>query len=77
MRIPAKPCAGDDGVEAGEPGAAGVGLMDTLANTPEIEALKAGLEIGPESTLLCFDTEGATGPVNYRDLIWQGKHLPR
>jgi hypothetical protein len=36
--------------------------------------LKEALEIGPDSTLLCFNTEGATDPVNYRDIIWHGRY---
>jgi len=51
-----------------------IGLIDLLANHAGFEALKAALEIGPDSTLLCFNTEGATDPVNYREIIWHGKY---
>jgi hypothetical protein len=53
---------------------AAIGLMDLLANHTDFEALKDDLEIGPDSTLLCFNTEGATDPVNYQEIIWHGKY---
>jgi diaminopropionate ammonia-lyase len=74
MRILANPVGGDASVEAGESGAVGIGLMDLLANDAGFEALKDDLGIGPDSTLLCFNTEGATDPVNYREIIWHGKY---
>jgi diaminopropionate ammonia-lyase len=61
-------------MEAGESGSVGIGLLDLLANCTDFEALKDDLEIGPDSTLLCFNTEGATDPVNYREIIWHGKY---
>jgi len=63
-------------VEAGESGAVGIGLMGLLANHTDFEALKDDLEIGPDFTLLCFNTEGATDPVNYQEIIWHGKYPP-
>ena len=39
-----------------------------------LEALKDELEMGPDSTLLCFNTEGATDPVNYQEIVWHGKY---
>ena len=74
MRILANPLGGDTSVEAGESGAVGIGLMELLANHTGFETLKDDLEIGPDSTLLCFNTEGATDPVNYQKIIWHGKY---
>jgi diaminopropionate ammonia-lyase len=74
MRILANPLAGDASLEAGESGAVGIGLIDLLANHPDFRSLKENLEIGPDSTLLCFNTEGATDPVNYQEIIWHGKY---
>jgi diaminopropionate ammonia-lyase len=74
MRILASPLRGDASREAGESGAVAIGLMDLLANHADFEALKGDLEIGPDSTLLCFNTEGATDPVNYQEIIWHGKY---
>ena len=77
MRILANPLRGDDWIEAGESGSVGIGLMDMLATSADFKGLKGELGIGPDSTLLCFNTEGATDPVNYRDIIWHGRHLTR
>ena len=74
MRILANPIGDDARVEAGESGAVGVGLLDRLTNHPDCEDLRTALEIGPESTVLIFNTEGATDPVNYRDVVWYGKY---
>ncbi len=77
MRILANPLADDKPVESGESGAVGLGLMDLLANDPGCRKLKEALEIGVQSTLVCFSTEGATDPVNYREVIWHGKYPHR
>jgi diaminopropionate ammonia-lyase len=74
MRILANPLRGDVLVEAGESGSIGIGLMDALANTTDFRGLKDELGIGPDSILLCFNTEGATDPLNYRDIIWHGRY---
>jgi diaminopropionate ammonia-lyase len=74
MRILANPLGGDASVEAGESGALGIGLMDLLANHTDFETLKEDLEMGPDSTLLFFNTEGATDPINYQEIIWHGKY---
>jgi diaminopropionate ammonia-lyase len=74
IRIFANPLSGDTRVEAGESGSIGIGLMDALSNNSDFEELKADLGIGSDATLLCFNTEGATDPVNYRKIIWYGKY---
>lgn len=73
-RILANPLAGDTRVEAGESGSVGIGLLDLIANNAPFEPLKQALEIGPDSTLLFFNTEGATDPENYREIVWHGKY---
>jgi diaminopropionate ammonia-lyase len=74
MRILSNPLRGDVKVVAGESGAVGIGLIDLLANHTDFEALKADLEIGSDSRLLCFNTEGATDPNTYQEIIWHGKY---
>ena len=74
MRILANPLRGDAAVEAGESGSLGVGLMEMLADNADFEDLKDALGIDRDSTMLCFNTEGATDPVNYREIIWHGKY---
>ena len=73
-RILANPLSGDRPVEAGESGSVGVGLLDLLVNDAGFEELKAGLKIGPDSVPLFFNTEGATDPHSYREILWHGKY---
>ena len=61
-------------MEAGESGAVGMGLIDLLANNTAFKALKNDLRIGSDAKLLIFNTEGATDPENYRDILWHGKY---
>jgi diaminopropionate ammonia-lyase len=74
IRILANPVSGDPAVEAGESGSIGVGVLRLLANVPAFAGLKDQLGINARSIVLCFNTEGATDPVNYRDIAWYGKH---
>ena len=74
MRILANPIGEDARVEAGESGAVGIGLLDRLASHPDCEPLRKELKIGPQSTVLVFNTEGATDPANYQDVVWYGKY---
>jgi diaminopropionate ammonia-lyase len=74
IRILANSLPGDTPVEAGESGSVGVGLLDLIVNCPELEGLKTILEIGPDSVPLLFNTEGATDPDNYREILWHGRY---
>lgn len=74
IRILANPLEGDDRIEAGESGAVGIGLLDLLVNRSDFTELKQKLQIGPDSNLLFFNTEGATDPENYRKIVWYGKY---
>ena len=74
IRILANPVSGDRVVEAGESGSVGIGLIDLLANHTAFEELKQALDIGPDSKLLFFNTEGATDPANYQEILWYGKY---
>jgi diaminopropionate ammonia-lyase len=73
IRILANPLEGDEGVEAGESAAVGIGLLDLIANEAGLEKLKSALGIGPQSRLLFFSTEGTTDPGSVRDILWHGK----
>jgi len=74
MRILANPVHGDQPIEAGESGGVGIGLLDLLSNRSALTKIKQALGIGADSKLLFFNTEGATDPVNYRDILWYGKY---
>ena len=72
MRILASPAGDDNRVISGESGAAGFGaLAEILRNHPQI---KSGLNLGDDSVILCFSTEGATDMENYRNVVWYGKY---
>jgi len=73
IRILANPIGGDSPIESGESGSVGIGLLDLLANHSAFKEIKETLDIGPDSKLLFFNTEGATDPVNYREILWYGK----
>lgn len=74
MRILANPVSGDRAVEAGESGSVGIGFLDLLANHSALDGIKQALDIGPDSKLLMFNTEGATDPINYQEILWYGKY---
>ena len=51
-----------------------IGLMDLLANHADFKALKDKLELGPDSTPLCFNAESATDPAKYQEIIRHAKY---
>jgi diaminopropionate ammonia-lyase len=54
--------------------ALGLGVLDLLCNNDKFGELKQKLAIGPDSILLFFNTEGATDPESYREIVWHGKY---
>jgi diaminopropionate ammonia-lyase len=74
IRILANPLKGDTPVEAGESGAVGLGVLDLLCNNDKFGELKQELAIDSDSTVLFFNTEGATDPESYREIVWHGKY---
>ena len=74
IRILANPVNNDSAVEAGESGSVGVGILDLLANYVALKEIKQALDIGPDSKVLIFNTEGATDPIQYQEILWHGKY---
>lgn len=74
IRILGNPLKGDESIEAGESGSVGAGILDLLANNADFNALKKTLRIGPGAKVLIFNTEGATDPESYREILWYGKY---
>lgn len=74
MRILANPLSGDQRIVAGESGAVGIGLMDLLSNSPAFAEAGEALGLGPDSRILVLNTEGATDPVSYRRILWEGRY---
>ncbi len=75
MRILSCPVLGDDRIIAGESGPIGIGVLDLIMNDPDCQDLKDALTLNPDSVVLTFNTEGNTDPVNFREIVWYGKHL--
>ncbi len=75
MRILSCPVLGDDRIIAGESGPIGIGVLDLIMNDLEYRELKEALKLNSESTVLMFNTEGNTDPVNFREIVWYGKYL--
>lgn len=66
MRLLANPLSGDPAVVSGESGCTGLaGLLACMAN----DEAKAALSLGPDSRILVFNSEGATDPAIYRQIV--------
>ncbi len=66
MRRLARPPAGDPPIIAGESG--GVGFAG-LARAAKDEAIRSAVELDSSSRVLVINTEGATDPARYRELV--------
>lgn len=73
MRILGNPWLGGPRLTAGESGAVGAGLIALLAE-PGYAAWRQRLGLDESSVVLLINTEGATDPVNYRNVVWGGQH---
>ncbi|WP_263079036.1 diaminopropionate ammonia-lyase [Endozoicomonas sp. Mp262] len=74
MRIQASPMKGDQAIISGESGAIGVGMLYAIACHPDSESIMNSLGLDHHSVVLLFNTEGDTDPVNYQDVVWEGKY---
>ena len=72
MRMLAAPVKGDPAVTSGESGAVGMGVISTIMCDHAYAELRDTLELGPDSQVLLFSTEGDTDPVRYRQIVWNG-----
>lgn len=59
----------DEGVVAGETGAAGLAGLTELLAGDDAPALRASLGLDESARVLLLCTEGATDPASYRDLV--------
>ena len=74
MRVLGNPLGTDERVISGESGASTSGFVYELMTNPELGRIREELEIGSESRVLCFSTEGATDKENYRRVVWEGAY---
>lgn len=73
MRILANPQENDEKIVSGESGAVGTGFISLIMQREELKEIRERLRLNENSTILLFSTEGATDPVNYRNVLWDGK----
>ncbi|TCS41276.1 diaminopropionate ammonia-lyase [Reinekea marinisedimentorum] len=74
MRVLGNPLAGDERIVSGESGAIGTGLLAAVHFSDNKAELMQSLNLNEDSVVLLLSTEGETDPVNYRDVVWQGKY---
>ncbi len=71
------PDKNDEKIIAGESGAGGLAGFIALMTGNGFQELRKELRISSESSILFFNTEGATDPVNFNSIIADIKHLKR
>lgn len=69
MRELFKPINTDPQIEAGESGAAGIGGFMALMTDNRFAKLKTALGLGEDTSVLFYNTEGATDPENFGRII--------
>ena len=74
MRVLGNPLGTDERVISGESGASTSGLVYELMTNDSLGQVREELNIGKDSRVLCFSTEGATDRENYRKIVWEGKY---
>lgn len=57
------------GLEAGECGGAGAGVLQYLMQSSSCASLREDVGLGPESVVFFINTEGATDPENYKQQL--------
>jgi diaminopropionate ammonia-lyase len=72
MRMLAGCFRDDPHITSGESGAATFGALATIMMEDCYSGIRKELELGPDSTVLCFSTEGDTDPVHYKQVVWEG-----
>jgi diaminopropionate ammonia-lyase len=66
MRRLARPLSGDTAIVAGESGGAGLAGLVKVAGDP---GARAALDLGPDAQVMLINTEGATDPGRYAQLV--------
>lgn len=74
VRIFANPLKRDPKIVSGESGAAGIGAFSIIMGLDDLEEVRDVLGLDENSVVLFFNTEGDTDPVNYGEIIWNGKY---
>ena len=64
----------DAGIESGESGASGLAGLLALCEAPEFAEPRTRFDIGPDTNVLVFSTEGATDPEAYAAIVGNPPH---
>lgn len=73
MRTLAAPFGSDPKIISGESGAVGVGLLTLLMESEDLKEAREMMGFDADSVIVLISTEGDTDPVNYYDVIYNGK----
>lgn len=74
MRTLAAPFGNDPKIISGESGAVGAGLLALLMEREDLAEARVMMGLNQDSVVLLISTEGDTDPVNYFDVIYNGKY---
>lgn len=72
MRILGSPLGDDRRIISGESGASCAGFVCELMRNDALDYIRKAINIGRDSRVLCFSTEGDTDRENYRRVVWDG-----
>jgi diaminopropionate ammonia-lyase len=72
MRMLAANFKEDPHIVSGESGAATFGAFASIMLEDSLKDVRDELELGPDSKVLFFSTEGDTDPVRWKNIIWEG-----
>lgn len=75
MRMTAAPLKGDKPIVSGESGAVPFGTVAAIMTMDAYKELRDELDLGKDSKVLCFSTEGDTDPIRYKEIVWEGKNF--
>ena len=69
MKVFANPLKNDKGIESGESGASALAALIELCENKQYFDFKEKIRLDEMSTVLLFNTEGATDPDNYKSVV--------
>ena len=70
MKVLGNPLKGDQRIISGESGAVTLGALFEVLSNKHYHTIKDDLNLGIDSRVLLFSTEGDTDPKMYRDIVW-------
>ena len=73
MRMLGNPVGGDPFIRSGESGAVTAGLLSFIMRSNYLSDMKKSMQLGSDSVILLFSTEGDTDPARYRGIVWDGE----